>query len=76
MDRVLIWLGLTLVGLGILVAALGLLLGAVGVRGGKLLPGDIVISRPNFTFIFPIATSILLSLVLTFILWLVSAWRR
>ena len=32
------------------------------------LPGDIVIKRDNFTFYFPLATSILLSIILTLIL--------
>lgn len=34
---------------------------------GKL-PGDIIIKRDNFTFYFPLATSIILSLILTIIL--------
>ncbi len=34
------------------------------------LPGDIVISRENFRFYFPITTSILVSLVLTLLVWL------
>jgi len=38
---------------------------------GKL-PGDIMIQRKNFTFYFPLATSILLSIVITFILWLLG----
>jgi hypothetical protein len=76
MDRMLIWLGLGLIGMGILIAALGFFLGAVGARGGRLLPGDIVISRPSFTFVFPLATSILASVALTLILWLVAALRR
>lgn len=38
---------------------------------GKL-PGDIYISRKNFTFYFPFATSILFSLVFSLILWLCS----
>ena len=76
MDRLLIWFGLALVALGMLVVGLGVLVGALGWRQGRLLPGDIVISRPGFTFISPIATSLLLSVVLTLILWAVSAWRR
>lgn len=39
------------------------------------LPGDIVVRRGNFTFFFPLATSILLSLLLTLILWLVNRLR-
>ncbi|MFO7274755.1 MAG: DUF2905 domain-containing protein [Symbiobacteriaceae bacterium] len=37
------------------------------------LPGDIIIRRGNFTFYFPIATSLLASVVLTLLLWL---WQR
>jgi hypothetical protein len=49
------------------------LLGGVLLLAGKVpflgrLPGDIVIERKNFTFYFPLATSILLSIVLTLIL--------
>lgn len=38
---------------------------------GKL-PGDIRIQNDNFTFYFPLTTSILLSLVLTLILWIIK----
>ncbi len=69
----LIQIGLLLVVLGLLVVGLGVLL---SVRGGRGLPGDIVISRPGITFVFPLATSILLSLLLTLILWAWYAWRR
>ncbi len=34
------------------------------------LPGDIRISKDNFTFYFPVVTSILISLLLTLILWI------
>ncbi|MGQ9509226.1 MAG: DUF2905 domain-containing protein [Thermodesulfobacteriota bacterium] len=34
------------------------------------LPGDIIIKRERFTFYFPLATCILLSLLLTFIFWI------
>jgi hypothetical protein len=42
---------------------------------GKL-PGDIEIKRENFTFYFPLVTSILLSLIITGILWLVNYFFR
>ena len=42
--------------------------------GGRL-PGDIVVKKKNFTFYFPVATSILLSLLLSLILWLISRFR-
>jgi hypothetical protein len=56
---------------GLVLAIAGLLL----LYGGKVpflgkLPGDIRIQRDNFSFYFPLSTCILLSLVVTFILWL------
>ena len=36
------------------------------------LPGDIVIKKENFTFAFPLMTSIIISVVLSFIMWLIS----
>ena len=38
---------------------------------GKL-PGDIVVRRTNFTFYFPVMTSIILSVILTLVMWLFS----
>jgi hypothetical protein len=76
MARLLIWLGIALVGMGVLTIGAGLLAAALGARGGRLLPGDIVISRPGITIVFPIATSIVLSLLLTLVLWIALAWRR
>ena len=55
---------LVLIGLGI--TALGLLMWW-GVPLGRL-PGDFVIRRNNFSFYFPLATSIILSILLTLIL--------
>jgi hypothetical protein len=52
---------LLLVGLGI--AALGLLV-LLGVPLGRL-PGDFHVQRGSFSFYFPLATSIVLSIVLT-----------
>jgi hypothetical protein len=34
------------------------------------LPGDIVVNRPGFTFVFPLATMLLLSLIVSLIAWL------
>ncbi len=42
---------------------------------GKL-PGDIRIERENFRFYFPLTTSILLSIVVSFVLWLISHFRK
>ena len=40
------------------------------------LPGDISIKRENFRFYFPLGTSVLLSLVLSLIIYLIQQWRR
>ena len=56
---------------GLIVAGIGVLLWAGFGKGwlGRL-PGDIQVSKGNFTFYFPIVTCILASIILTFILWL------
>jgi hypothetical protein len=49
---------------------LGLLLLLLGRAGLGRLPGDIVVERDGWTFYFPIVTAILVSLLLSAILWL------
>lgn len=63
MGRILIALGIVLVVAGILVT--------LGVRIGRL-PGDIVARGRNSVFYFPIVTSVLLSIVLSLVLWLLG----
>ncbi len=41
---------------------------------GKL-PGDIVIKKPNFTFYFPLTTSIIISIVISLILYLIGKFK-
>jgi len=55
--------GKTLVLIGLAIAALGLVM-MFGVPLFRL-PGDIVVKRGNFSFYFPLATSIVLSILLT-----------
>ncbi len=63
--------GKILVVAGLLIAALGLLLwSGVGRNWLGRLPGDIHYSKGSFDFYFPVMTCILLSLLLTLILWL------
>jgi hypothetical protein len=64
-------LGKLLVVIGILIAGVGLLV-MLGLPIGRL-PGDITVKRGNFTFYFPLATSILASILLTL---LMSLLRR
>jgi hypothetical protein len=40
------------------------------------LPGDIKVEKENFKFYFPITTSILISILLTVILYLINRWRQ
>ena len=59
MGKLLVVGGLIIVGVGLLVMA--------GVPIGRL-PGDMTIKRGNFTFYFPLATSVIASLLLTLLL--------
>jgi Protein of unknown function (DUF2905) len=58
MGKILVLIGLGIAGVGLLMI-LGLPLGR--------LPGDIAVRRGNFSFYFPLATSIILSILLTLI---------
>ncbi|HET6514419.1 MAG TPA: DUF2905 domain-containing protein [Thermodesulfovibrionales bacterium] len=66
-------IGKVLILVGIISAALGgllLLSGRISWLGR--LPGDIIIQKKNFTLYFPVVTSILLSVIITFLLWLLG----
>ncbi len=65
--KILIFTGLLLVVAGLLVW------GLYKFPGFKGLPGDMVFKRENFTFYFPLGTSILISVLLTFFLYL---WKK
>ncbi|HMH49164.1 MAG TPA: DUF2905 domain-containing protein [Candidatus Acidoferrum sp.] len=63
-------IGKLLIVFGVLIAVVGVVI----VLAGRLpwigrLPGDIYVRRGNFTFYFPLATSIMVSLVLTLVFW-------
>jgi Protein of unknown function (DUF2905) len=70
-------------GFGWVLLVLGLVIDGVGLAWilapsipwlGRL-PGDIRIERENFRFYFPLGTCLLLSLVLSLVLWLVRLFR-
>jgi len=64
-------IGKTLIVLGLVIAVAGLLLVFVGrVPWLGRLPGDIHIQRGNWSFYFPLATSIVVSVLLTLLFWL------
>jgi Protein of unknown function (DUF2905) len=71
-------LGKFLLVVGIVLAAAGALL----MSGSKLpfrlgrLPGDIVVQGRNGGFYFPIVTCIIVSVVLTLLMWIVNFFRR
>jgi len=58
--------------LGIVLIVVGVLWPWLSKLGLGRLPGDIVIERDDFTFYLPITTSILVSVVLSVILWLLG----
>ena len=64
MGRLLVYVGLGITALGLLIM--------IGIPFGRL-PGDIMVRRGNFSFYFPLATSIVVSILLTLLL---SLFRR
>ena len=71
MDRH--YLGTFLIVLGVIVITVGGLL----LFSGKIpwigrLPGDILIQKKNYTFYFPLATSIIISVIITLVFWLLG----
>ncbi len=61
-----------LIGIGLIFVAAGLLWPWLARLGLGRLPGDIAIERSNFTFYFPIVTCLIVTVVLSFILWLIN----
>ena len=57
---------------GIVLLLVGLIIFAAERFGLGRLPGDIVIEREGFTLYLPLATSLLVSLGITLVLWLLS----
>jgi hypothetical protein len=59
----------------IIIGSVAIVIGALLMLSGKLpwlgrLPGDIAIKNENFSFYFPLTTCIIISAVLSFVLWL------
>lgn len=59
-----------LIAVGVALVLVGLLWPVIQKLGLGRLPGDIAIERDHFRFYFPITTSIIISVVLSLILWL------
>jgi hypothetical protein len=71
MGRVLVILGVALVVIGGIV----MLLGRTGLPLGRL-PGDVLYRGKNATFYFPLASSILISVVLSIVFFLIGRLKR
>ncbi|MGD0598387.1 MAG: DUF2905 domain-containing protein [Terriglobales bacterium] len=71
LGRLLLMLGIALVVIGGIV----MLLGRTGLPLGRL-PGDVLYRGKNTTFYFPLASSILLSVVLSIVLFLIGRMKR
>jgi H+/Cl- antiporter ClcA len=71
LGKLLIFLGIALVVAGVVV----ILLGRINLPFGRL-PGDFLYRGKNTTVYFPLATSLLVSVVLSIVLYVVSRWRR
>ncbi|WP_274423171.1 DUF2905 domain-containing protein [Chelativorans sp. YIM 93263] len=61
-----------LIVLGLILVAVGILWPLIQRTGLGRLPGDLVLGRENFRVYIPITTSIIVSVVLTVVLWLLN----
>jgi uncharacterized membrane protein len=66
LGKILVFAGIILVIAGLIVWFAGDKLGWIG-----HLPGDIRVEKENFRFYFPVATMVIISILLTIILWIV-----
>ncbi len=71
LGRMLIILGFVLVVAGVVL----MIMGRAHLPLGRL-PGDIVYRGKNTTVYFPLATSVLVSVVLSIVLYVVGRWRK
>ena len=61
-----------LIGLGLIILMVGIVWPILSRIGFRRLPGDIVFQRGGTTFYFPLVTCIIISLVISTVLWLVN----
>ncbi|MHC4574417.1 MAG: DUF2905 domain-containing protein [Planctomycetota bacterium] len=69
-------IGKWLISLGIIIALVGTLVMVLGRIGLFKLPGDFEFGSKNWRIYLPIASCIVISIVLTLILWLIGIFRR
>ena len=63
-----------LIGLGVVILVAGIMWPILSRIGLGRLPGDIMFQRGGVTFYFPVVTSILISIIISALLWLLSRW--
>ena len=68
--------GKWLIAAGIIIAILGVLVIVLGRIALFKLPGDLEFGSKNWRIYFPIASCIVISIILTLILWLINHFRR
>jgi hypothetical protein len=71
LGKLLIFAGIVIVGVGVVL----MIMGRTNLPIGRL-PGDILYRGKNTTFYFPLATSLLLSAVLSILLYVITKFRR
>lgn len=71
LGKLLIVVGIVLLVAGVLLVVLG----RTNLPVGRL-PGDLIYHGKNATFYFPLATSLLVSLLLSIVLYVIGRWRR
>ncbi len=68
-------IGKVLLFIGVAIALAGFVLLVLGKTGLGRLPGDLIIKRENLTVYIPITTMILVSILISLLLYLFSKWR-
>lgn len=68
--------GKRLIVAGLVMAAVGVLLVLLGRIGPFRLPGDLEVGGRNWRVYFPVGTCVLISVILTVILWVIHHFRR
>lgn len=68
--------GKWLIAAGLVIALLGVLMVLLGRVGLFKLPGDLQFGSKNWRIYVPIASCIVLSIILTLVLWLINYFRR
>jgi hypothetical protein len=69
-------MGKWLIGAGIFIAVLGVLVMLLGKVGLFKLPGDLEFGSKSWRVYIPIASCVIISVILTLILWLINYFRR